>query len=47
MRERVKRREGVVVSAKTTKTVVVRWTAWCSIRLYGKRIKPAHPPDGA
>jgi small subunit ribosomal protein S17 len=39
MRERIKRREGTVVSAKMTKTVVVQVDRLVEHPLYGKRIK--------
>jgi small subunit ribosomal protein S17 len=39
MRERAKEREGVVVSAKMTKTVVVRVERVVAHPLYGKRIR--------
>jgi small subunit ribosomal protein S17 len=39
MRERVKEREGVVVSAKMTKTVVVTVVRLVPHPLYGKRIR--------
>jgi small subunit ribosomal protein S17 len=39
MRQRVKRREGVVVSARMTKTVVVRVERLVQHPLYGKRLK--------
>jgi small subunit ribosomal protein S17 len=39
MRERVKEREGVVVSARMTKTVVVRVQRLVPHPLYGKRIR--------
>ena len=38
MRERIKRREGTVVSAKMTKTVVVQVDRLVEHPLYGKRI---------
>jgi len=37
MRERIKRREGTVVSAKMTKTVVVKVDRTVEHELYGKR----------
>ncbi len=39
MRERIKRREGTVVSAKMTKTVVVRVDRLVEHPQYGKRLK--------
>ena len=39
MRERVKRREGTVVSAKMTKTVVVQVDRLVQHPIYGKRMK--------
>jgi small subunit ribosomal protein S17 len=39
MRERIKQREGVVVSARMTKTVVVRVQRLVPHPLYGKRIR--------
>jgi small subunit ribosomal protein S17 len=39
MRERAKQREGVVVSAKMTKTVVVRVQRLVPHPLYGKRVR--------
>jgi small subunit ribosomal protein S17 len=39
MRERVKRREGTVVSARMTKTVVVQVDRLVEHPLYGKRIR--------
>ncbi|HTR61709.1 MAG TPA: 30S ribosomal protein S17 [Candidatus Binataceae bacterium] len=39
MRERVKRREGTVVSAKMTKTVVVQVDRLVEHPLYGKRVR--------
>ncbi len=39
MRERIKEREGVVVSARMTKTVVVRVQRLVPHPLYGKRIR--------
>jgi small subunit ribosomal protein S17 len=39
MRERIKRREGTVVSAKMIKTVVVQVDRLVEHPLYGKRIK--------
>jgi small subunit ribosomal protein S17 len=39
MRERVKEREGVVVSARMTKTVVVRVQRLVPYPLYGKRVR--------
>lgn len=39
MRQRVKRREGTVVSAKAAKTVVVQVDRLVRHRLYGKRIR--------
>ena len=39
MRERIKEREGVVVSAKMIKTVVVRVERLVAHPLYGKRIR--------
>jgi small subunit ribosomal protein S17 len=38
MRERIKRREGVVVSAKMAKTVVVQVDRLVQHELYGKRV---------
>ena len=39
MRERIKRREGTVVSAKMTKTVVVKVDRIVEHPLYGKRVR--------
>jgi small subunit ribosomal protein S17 len=39
MRQRTKRREGMVVSAKMNKTVVVQVVRLVEHRLYGKRLK--------
>jgi small subunit ribosomal protein S17 len=39
MRERIKRREGTVVSAKMTKTVVVQVDRLVEHKLYGKRVR--------
>lgn len=39
MRERIKRREGTVVSAKMTKTVVVQVDRLVEHKIYGKRMK--------
>jgi len=39
MRERIKRREGTVVSAKMTKTVVVQVDRLVEHPLYGKRVR--------
>ncbi len=39
MRERIKRREGVVVSAKMAKTVVVQVDRLVEHGLYGKRVR--------
>jgi len=39
MRDRIKRREGTVVSAKMTKTVVVQVDRLVEHPLYGKRIR--------
>ncbi len=39
MRERIKRREGVVVSAKMSKTVVVQVDRLVEHGLYGKRVR--------
>ncbi|MDO8434444.1 MAG: 30S ribosomal protein S17 [Candidatus Binatus sp.] len=39
MRELIKRREGTVVSAKMTKTVVVRVDRLVEHKLYGKRVR--------
>ena len=39
MRERVKRREGTVVSARMTKTVVVQVDRLVEHPLYGKRVR--------
>ncbi len=39
MRQRIKRREGTVVSAKMTKTVVVRVDRMVEHALYGKRVR--------
>ncbi|HYB89938.1 MAG TPA: 30S ribosomal protein S17 [Candidatus Binataceae bacterium] len=39
MRERIKRREGTVISAKMTKTVVVQVDRLVQHELYGKRIR--------
>ena len=39
MRQRTKRREGMVVSAKMNKTVVVQVERLVEHRLYGKRLK--------
>ena len=39
MRERIKQREGIVVSAKMTKTVVVQVDRLVEHPLYGKRIR--------
>jgi small subunit ribosomal protein S17 len=39
MRERIKRREGTVVSAKMTKTVVVQVDRLVQHPLYGKRVR--------
>jgi small subunit ribosomal protein S17 len=42
MRQRVKRREGTVVAAKMTKTVVVQVDRLVEHPLYAKRIKQRH-----
>ena len=39
MRERIKRREGTVVSAKMTKTVVVKVDRMVEHAIYGKRVR--------
>jgi small subunit ribosomal protein S17 len=39
MRERIKRREGTVVSAKMTKTVVVKVDRMVEHKIYGKRMR--------
>ena len=39
MRQRIKRREGLVVSAKMTKTVVVQVERLVQHPLYGKRLR--------
>lgn len=39
MRQRIKRREGTVVSAKMTKTVVVQVERLVEHKLYGKRLR--------
>ena len=39
MRDRVKRREGTVVAAKMTKTIVVQVDRLVEHPLYGKRIR--------
>ena len=39
MRERIKRREGTVVSAKMTKTVLVKVDRMVEHELYGKRVR--------
>jgi small subunit ribosomal protein S17 len=39
MRERIKRREGTVVSAKMTKTVLVKVDRMVPHELYGKRVR--------
>ncbi len=39
MRERIKRREGTVVLAKMTKTVVVQVDRLVEHKLYGKRVR--------
>ena len=39
MRQRTKRREGTIVSAKATKTVVVQVDRLVQHSLYGKRVK--------
>jgi small subunit ribosomal protein S17 len=52
MRERIKRREGTVVSAKMAKTVVVQVERLVEPKLYGKRLRMrkrymAHDEGGA
>ncbi|HXN86599.1 MAG TPA: 30S ribosomal protein S17 [Candidatus Binataceae bacterium] len=52
MRQRIKRREGTVVSAKMTKTVVVQVDRLVEHPIYGKRMKQrrrfmAHDEKGA
>ena len=47
MRERIKRREGTVVSAKMTKTVVVQVDRLVEHPLYGKRMRQQHALHGA
>jgi small subunit ribosomal protein S17 len=42
MRQRTKRREGTVVSAKMTKTVVVQVDRLVQHPIYGKRMKQRH-----
>ena len=42
MRERIKKREGVVVSAKAAKTVLVQVDRLVQHPLYGKRIHQRH-----
>jgi len=42
MRQRTKRREGTIVSAKMRKTVVVQVDRLVEHALYGKRIKQRH-----